>query len=242
MNIVICDDEAIYRKAIHDNILEWDSVNDHPGSVSIREFASSEDLLKAWGNGFRADLLMLDIEMPHELSGLDLARNIRQIDSDVLIAFITNYVDYACEGYEVDAVRYILKPVKQASVFECLNLAWKRCRMFHADSFTIQSAGNAFRVSPRKITYVEVQGHTVTIHISDREPVITYGNLADILKRFPPEMISQCHKSYAVNVMYISKLQPDRITLTDGAVIPVGRKYSSEITSLFNRVFLGGEG
>ena len=241
MNIVICDDEAVYRKSIHDNILDWDSRNDHAGSVSVREFASSEDLLEAWANGFRADLLILDIKMPQELSGLEVARKIRNMDSDVLIAFITNYVDYACEGYEVDAVRYILKPVKQESVFECLDMSWKRCRMFHADSLTVQSGGCAFRVSPRRITYIEVRGHVVTIHMSDRESAQTYGNLAEILRKLPSEMISQCHKSYAVNVMYISMMRPDGITLTDGAVIPMGRKYISQIASMFNRLFLGGE-
>ena len=241
MNIVICDDEALYRRSLHDSIIKWGHEHNNVALLSVREFSSSEDLLDAWENGFRADLLLLDIEMPRELSGLELARRIRVTDSDVLIAFITNYIDYACDGYEVDAVRYLIKPVRQSSVDNCLDLAWQRCRLFHSDSFTIQSGNQLVRISPRRITYIEVLGHVVTFHFSDREALETYDNLTDLLRKLPSGMVIQCHKSFAVNAMYISKLQYREITLTDGTIIPCGRKYMTEVTNLFNRIFLGSE-
>ncbi len=89
-------------------------------------FASSEELLYAWENVLEMDMLFLDIQIPGEMSGLEVAKAIRKVDSQICIAFTTSYSEYACEGYSVSALRYLRKPIADEQLFECLDIAYQQ--------------------------------------------------------------------------------------------------------------------
>ena len=108
LTIAICEDVSAQRDYITALLQDWASHNGH--TLHVSPFPTAERFLSAYEDGFRPDLLLLDIEMPGQ-SGMDLARRLRQIHDDTPIAFLTGYSDYMQEGYEVSALHYLLKPV-----------------------------------------------------------------------------------------------------------------------------------
>ena len=135
MQVVICDDELVYADSIRRSVERWAQETRRLDKIFVKVFSSSEDLLETWSNGMVIDLLFLDIQIPGELSGMEAAKEIHGKDEYIPIVFITNYSEYAFEGYSVNALRYLRKPVSQQDIDTCMNIAWlwnqkysKNCR------------------------------------------------------------------------------------------------------------------
>ena len=124
MRVIICEDERCFQEALCNAIEEWKELTNHQ-DVSCICFDSSEELLASWEGGLSAELLFLDIQIPGELSGMALAKKIRQHDQTVSIVFVTNYADYVYEGYVVSALRYLKKPVLREDIFDCMEIAYR---------------------------------------------------------------------------------------------------------------------
>ena len=125
MRIAICDDEGALAELLENLIGRWNKERDHP--CLVRTFASGEELLFETAGSYPFDLILLDIDLGGgKLSGLELARNIRETDVRVPLAFLTNHPSYVFEGYEVAALRYLMKPVTEETLFPLLDLALER--------------------------------------------------------------------------------------------------------------------
>ena len=241
MNIVVCDDESIYRGSISDKIEMWARQQKKGNAVAIRAFSSSEELLEAWERGLRIDLLFLDVQIPNELSGIEIAKQIHSVDEYIPIVFITNYIEYACEGYLVNALRYIVKPIDQASINECMEIAWKRWSLAQQESLRVEYGKQLMMVPIRSIIMLESLGHMLKIHIAGvNDGIELRARLKDYYMKLPAGLFSQCHKSYIVNVMYVRKIQPNEIVLANGTQVSLGRKYATDFLKLFNEYYQGG--
>lgn len=111
MNIAIVDDEPVFLKQLHNRLREMKLPD-----CEIHEFTSGRDLLSFYVKGMY-EVIILDVEMP-DLNGLQTAERIRQIDNSVIISFLTNYAEFAVQGYDVGAFRYILKNQPELSIIE----------------------------------------------------------------------------------------------------------------------------
>ncbi len=111
MNIIICDDEDVYLQTISDKVENWAQRFGRTSAVRFRLFHSSEELLEAWENGMKADLIFMDIQIPGEMNGLALTKYIHETDYYLPIALVTNYGEFVYDGYKVNALRYLRKPV-----------------------------------------------------------------------------------------------------------------------------------
>ena len=109
MRITICDDEPFYTEAINASIGRWSMKHGVP--VHVRMCQSSEDLLSEIEKQIPDDVYFLDIQFLGEVTGLFLAQEIRKRNEQSIIVFTTNYEDYAIEGYKVNALRYLQKPI-----------------------------------------------------------------------------------------------------------------------------------
>lgn len=235
MNIVICDDEALCRRQVEECVTAWAKAHGRESAVSVHTYPSSEDLLEHWEGGLPIDMLLLDIEIPSELSGMEVAKRIHEKNEYVPMAFITNYAEYALDGYTVNALRYLLKPVTPAAISECLDIAWSRWMLAQSDSVSIQAGRQTLLVPARNIILIEAQGHTLRIETAGGEPIETRAKLGDYLSMLPKGMFGQCHKGFIVNVQYVRRIEPGKITLAGGKPVPVGRKYAGQFFDLFNR-------
>ena len=117
MKAAIIEDEKTHRDLLSSYIEAWGKKTKDP--VFIKEYENAASFLFDWED-LEFDILFLDIQMPG-MDGMELARKIRQKDEQIAIVFTTGIDDYIGEGYEVEALHYLLKPIRQAKVEECLN-------------------------------------------------------------------------------------------------------------------------
>lgn len=123
LRFMICDDEPLQLSLLETYVREWAA--EKKMEIRTDRFQNAEQLLFAWEEG-AADIVLLDIDMPG-MDGISLARRLRHKGAGVQILFVTGFADYALEGYEVEAVSYLIKPVEKGKLFACLDRAWERC-------------------------------------------------------------------------------------------------------------------
>jgi DNA-binding LytR/AlgR family response regulator len=187
------------------------------------------------------DLAFLDIQFPGEISGLELAHRLRTANEHMCIVFTTNYRDYALEGYKVNALRYLMKPVGEEQVFECLDIAWRQWRLLQNESILVPATDQVHHVVFRSICYLESRAHYVHLYLADQEQELRVrAKLSEFMKLLPGEEFVQCHRSFAVNLFYVQSISKTAIQLTDGTQIPVSRNYWEQALAAFGFLFQGG--
>ena len=233
MNVAICDDDSRCSDTIEAMTARWAEENGQ--TVRVRRFASGEELLSTWKSGQGFDLIFLDIQIPQESGGLEVAAAIRKSDQSVPIAFVSGYSDYAFDGYLVNAIRYIMKPFDSKPIRDCLNIALSRLTLFQGDRLQLQTKQQRYALSISKILYLEVQGREVRFYTTEFGCVKVSGRLGNFEQSLPASVFGRCHKSYIVNIMFVHKLDASSVTLADGTRLPVGRKYAAGFCALFDR-------
>lgn len=172
------------------------------------------------------DIALLDIDFgKSDQNGMDLARQLRTLRADAVIIFITNYIEYAPEGYEVQAFRYLLKRQLDTELPHCIELAVKYMK-FHTETFKIQISGEILNLPLEDILYFEVQQHTVTLFVQKAQ-VMSYRfntSLSDIEVQLENKGFLRIHKSYLVNMRYLRKFQCREALLSNGITLRVSEK------------------
>lgn len=237
MQIVICDDESYYREALARAVQTWSTLPGH-ANINCTAFSSSEDLLERWEKGLHIDLLFLDIEIPGELDGLSLAKRIRSSDHMISIVFVTNYENYVYDGYKVNAMRYLRKPIQESEIFSCLETAYHHILPLKQDRFIINERDQHFVLRYAEIIFIEARGHYLIFHSVDaEEPPTLRAKLGDILPSLPSTLFVQCHRSYAVNLLHIRRFTKNTILASNGQSLPVSQKYFSCLYNAFTQYY-----
>jgi DNA-binding LytR/AlgR family response regulator len=233
-NIAICDDDIMSLNKIEDFIRLYFS-NDNT-EYTVNKFPSGEKLIEQNSLDFPYNLIFLDIKM-NELSGLDVARKIREQSQQVVIVFITSYIDFALAGYKVDAARYILKNSSsfQLEFDECMNAVMKKYRLNdRIQRYEFQNGSRDVHIN--RIVYIESSLHKVIFHIEEKDKVATYylyAKLDDIESELPDANFCRVHKSFLVNLKYARKIERYMLTLYDGGIINISKKRYAETKDSF---------
>ena len=215
--IVICDDSAADRQYVLNMVNRWAASTGHV--VQIDTFTSAENFLFHYAKESDYDILLLDIEMG-AMDGVTMAKQIRKNNDTVQIVFITGYSDYISEGYEVAALHYLMKPVKEEKLCSVLDRAVdKLAKNEKILNFAI--GGEMVRVPIYQIRYADVFGNYVAIHaLSDVTVKMTLGELEKQLD----ERFYRVGRSTIINLTQISRVTKAEIKLSDGTVIPLPRR------------------
>lgn len=200
--------------------------------MDIREFPSAESFLFAYAGEKDFDVLFLDIEMG-KMSGVELAKKIRDQNKGIQIVFVTGYMDYISEGYDVEALHYLLKPVKREKLEGVLCRAVERIGM-QEKTLLLQNAGETVRIPLYEIRFMEVQKNYVTIH--GKEDYTMKRTLREIQKELD-ERFFQTHRSYIVNLGLVKKITRTSVVLKDETVIPLARGLYDKINQAFISCF-----
>lgn len=242
MNVILCDDEPLFLTAAQQKIQRWAEKAGHLNGVFVHSFTSAEDLLDAYRRGLKIDALFLDIQIPGEMSGLAAAREIHRSDEYIPIVFITSYGEYAQEGYTVNALRYLRKPVSEQAIFECMDILWRRWALWHTECVTLELPLQVLRLPVKSILYAEVLGHYLYLQTTDREQAYKLKISLDAMRqKLPERLFVQCHRSFIVNLMYIRHIADSTLTMADGARIRIGRSYQAALMKQFRLYYLGGQ-
>ena len=219
--VAICEDEPVFRTSQEKTcreILERLHIE-----YNISVFDTSIDFWVAFSCGERYDLLLLDIVMS-ETNGMELARKIREHDSDATIIFITSNPEYSIQGYDVNALHYLLKPL-DSSVLERLITEDER-RRFQSNILTVKTGAQTLRVPVKDIVCLETVGRRVAITLTDRV-IDCHGKLSELINGVA--QFVRCHSSFAVNMEHIRELTRTDVITTEGKSIPVSRTYTKDV-------------
>ena len=214
--IAICDDSAADRQYISGAAERWAAEAGH--TVQISAYASAESFLFHYAGESDTDILLLDIEMG-EMDGVTMAKELRRDNDAIQIVFITGYSDYISEGYEVAALHYLMKPVREEKLFSVLDRAVERLAK-NEKVLKLETGGEMFRIPVYQIRYADVFGNYVTIHAA--EDVTVKMTLSE-LERELDERFFRVSRSALVNLTQISRVTKTEIKLNDGVSIPLPR-------------------
>lgn len=216
--IAICDDEPLHIDKIRSILLDEETDN----------YTKPANLLNAITAGKRYDVLFLDIMMP-EIDGISLARELRELDEDMLIVFITSKIEFMQTGYEVKAFRYLLKD----QIDTGLPKIWKDIEKELLDRsdtyFTYEFERKTYRYPCRDILYLESNLRRIILH-TNRDTATLYGKLDDLAIKYP--MFVRIHKSFLVNRRHIRSISAGMVVLSNGDVLPISRKYADSLEEL----------
>jgi DNA-binding LytR/AlgR family response regulator len=236
LRVAICDDEPEQSEYLSRLVSAW--AGERGQSAALSAFTSAEELLFQIGGdepGF--DILLLDIQM-RGMNGMALARQLRAKGSKSQIVFITGFADWLAEGYEVDALRYLMKPVNRGKLFEVLDKAAERAAK--PERYVLLNiAGGTLRIAAGEIIYAESFSHYVEIHT--RDSVLRHKIGISELETLLGEGFFRCHRSYIAGMKYVTAVSRAALRLENGAELPLSRKLYNAANEVFI-AYNGGTG
>lgn len=198
----------------------------------IVHFADAESFL-SHGSAFTDfHLLLMDIILPgSRQNGIDLAREVRKANRDVAIMFITKTVQFAINGYEVDAVDYVVKPL----VYEDFALKLKKAMRYillHTEKFIVlNTKGGAVRIGESRIYYIEVMLHYLVVH-TKKGDITVRGSMKSILPLLSASFARSAN-SYIVNLRHVENVKDNTVTV-HGVPVPITKSYKAEFLRAFS--------
>lgn len=236
--VAVCDDEQADAVYVENCIKKWAS--DHAVMVHVEMFPSAEAFWFRYEEDRTFDILFLDIEMKvvesgvvEPMNGIELAAKIRERDHAVQIVFVTGYMDYIAEGYDVEALHYLLKPVTPERLGGVLDRAVQRAK-YRDKELCLHTAEGMVCIPAGSIRYLEVRKNYVTIYAE--EPYTVKKTLGELEKELD-ERFFRTGRSYIVNLLYIKKITKSWVCLKDGTQVPLSRGLYEEINRAVIRYF-----
>lgn len=216
LNIAICEDDNLFRDILREYLeIILKEVTDQ---FEIKEFNCGEDLIESYSDSI--DIYFLDIEMG-KLTGMDVARKIRDKNDKSEIIFTTGLIDYIHDGYEVRAYRYLLKPIQFELLKEHVNSCIKDIIKKNENNLIIKIKGEIHNIKINDIIFVEVINKDIMIH-TKKHIYNTKTCMKKIEKELARYNFYRCHKGFLVNINKIESISKNVIGIND-IEIPVSR-------------------
>ena len=229
LHILICDDDSNFAELLSKKIATLPDYS--PRAMHIRCLSKTDEILRE--DFSSCDILFLDIDMG-EVNGIDLARKMRRTRPDIVLLFVTNFLEFAPEGYEVNAFRYLAKAklAHRLPQYFADALAISHERQSEVDIVCI---GEPVSIAVQSIVYIESVGHEQCIHLcnASKEPLLTRMTMAELEKVLSPHGFLRIHRSFLVNMAYLRQLRSTGAELTIGETLPVGARSYRETKGKF---------
>ncbi len=230
MRIAVCDDEELFRiefKSVLDKVL----IN---AEYDIDTFSGGSSLYEAFLiNPF--DLVFLDIEMPG-IDGITLAKRLRAVSENVQIVFLTSHIEYALEGYEVNALRYLVKPVDMNKLSEVLK--YIQDKKNNSRQIMIKQEGEDIVIDISDVIYMESMDKNVRIVTSKSEYITRY-NISDYEEELKNSGFLRIHRGYLISLSKVKKIVKNDVVMDGDISLPVSR---SNIKTLKDALYAYVEG
>ena len=232
IRIAIAEDSQIDRQQIVEKLHTYEK--EYNTSMDITNFSNGMELVTNYRPIF--DLLILDIEMPL-LDGISTAKRVRETDKTVQILFLTNMAQYALNGYEVEAIGYVLKPISYYSlVVEMKKVSRVLCSQTKR-AILLTSINETKRISVDEITYVEINNHQLVFHTLSGSSTLT-GSLKVAEQELSRNGFASCNRCYLVNMRYVEKVQNFTVVVA-GTPLAISRNKRKNFLSALNSYYGG---
>lgn len=205
-------------------------------SLHLACCASAEEFLFKYGEPDLLDVMFLDI-MLGAMNGMELARSIRERDKRVQIVFLTGVQDYVYEGYEIGAVRYLLKPVRKQELELALGHCCEKIARKKTEYFAFRYQGEGLRIAFSDIFYVRVEGHYLQM-VTAKGIYEWKGSLSQAAEKLDRQQFAMVSRSVIVNLEYVTRITREECFLENGEVLPVSRGAYQTLNENFMRFYL----
>lgn len=224
INCIIVDDEPLSKDILKDyveNCPELNLLATYPNALEARDAIIKGEI----------DLVLLDINMP-KLSGINMMKS---LPNPPLVIFVTAYPEYAVEGFDLDAIDYLLKPVSFERFSKAINRVTEKLQNDHpaetsGDHIMVKADKKIFRIDLTDIFYLEAQGDYVKIY-TDTRTLMVYGTLTGFAEKLPTDRFCRIHKSYLVSISRIEYIEGNSLKIRNNS-LPISSTYKDQLTNL----------
>jgi DNA-binding LytR/AlgR family response regulator len=229
--IAVCDDLQSDRLKISDYLKDYCIKKDY--DMHIHSFESGEALVEHYinGNAF-FDIVFLDIYMSGK-NGIMIAKQIRNYDSDCKIIFTTTSTEHALESFEVFPYNYLTKPIAKASFDSVFEKAIESTETEKQKSLSVKAGSTIQTVLYKDILFIESNAKTLNIHTIKAKSFSCFSKLDDLQKQINDKRFLRCHKSFLVNMDYVSSVENNSFKLVDNTQISVTQRNFANIKKMF---------
>ena len=239
IKIAFCDDDMEVLHQMNE-LLDRYRVERNE-DITYVAFQSPFELLTEIEKGIRPDILFLDVVMPGQ-NGMDVAKEIRQYDTNMKIIFLTSSPEFAVESYSVGAYFYQLKPIWEESFFRLMDAVLAECEKKKKNSLILRSKDGITRIDLQQLEYCEVLGRKLLFHLENGAVLESAGSLADLAGQLMQySNFFRPHRSFLVNMEYIQNISSRSIKMVNDAEIPIPHGKCSEIKNTYMEYAFNGE-
>ncbi len=220
---LIVDDEELARALIESYIKETDFLE------LIASVSSPLEAIEIIENQ-DVDLVFLDIQMP-EMSGTRLAKVIK---SDTKVIFTTAYSEYAIEGFELNALDYLLKPITDERFLMAIDkaIAYFKVNFEGEETIVVKSGYDLHKLALKDIIFIQASSEYVEYQLENKK-ILSYQALKSLENKLSKNQFMRVHRSYIVNISHIKSLK-GRTLLLENYQIPVSETYFEKVKSIFS--------
>lgn len=200
--------------------------------IKVESYGDGLGFLDAYRSQF--DIVLLDIELPN-INGISVAEKLRAADDDVTIIFVTYMSQFAVRGYEVRAFDFIVKPVEYHLFAKKLENAIAESERRAGDSIIVKTPDGVERLSVSKIKYIEISGHKMQIHMTDRT-VNLRCSISEMEEKLRPYHFLRCNVCYLLNPVHIDKITNNQVQI-DGVMLSISRSKKKDLLQALTQYF-----
>ncbi len=232
IQLAIVEDEDSYAQQLAEFVERYQSESGN--YFKITRFRDGDEITNGYKGQF--DIILMDIEMKL-MDGMTAAEEIRKLDQDVVIMFITNMTNYAIRGYQVDALDYVLKPVSYFAFSQKLDRALSRVKKDNSNIISIDLPSGVKKLDIDNIFYIESQGHNLVFYTNSGEFSIR-AKISDFEQQLAPHHFFRSNKGYIVNLKYVDGVEKGECLIA-GRQLLIARARKNEFMSALTDYMAG---
>lgn len=240
--VAVVDDEPEILERITSLLNKYAEAGKEELHFVIETYSCGDELLRDNPNSY--EILFLDINMPGT-NGLRVAKKIREFNESAIILFCTNYAQYAINGYEVNALGYILKPIEEKLFNRSLDRALQVLKTSQARRIKVKTLHGVEIVPVSDIVYLEIRIHNLFYYVLTSDGKLTEyrsrGSMQEMVESLGELGFARCSACYLVNLKHVISVINGEVNLRGGASLPVSRKFLRSFNDAFIK-FLGNIG
>ncbi|MGL5152229.1 MAG: LytR/AlgR family response regulator transcription factor [Clostridium sp.] len=231
LKIGLCDDNTLYLNELTKIISDITSINNI--DIEITSFSNGEDLIKfSKDHENYFDILFLDILMDG-INGINTARRLRKLSSDVNIIFVTCSKEYALDSYSVNACGYILKPFSKNSIRDKVLELYDKIELSRKNVICVKNNQDIYSIKLDNVIYFESNLRKITAHMKNGEKICFYNKISNLEEEIKNSLFLRCHRSFLVNLMYIKNIVSSDLKTTTNEILPISKKYLTSSRDIF---------
>ncbi len=242
MKIVICDDSLEDLSKIEKLLLKYKELNADV-DFELEKYSDASRLFRKIEKNELADIYILDMIMSVK-SGIDIGKQIRSMDDESVIVYITSSEDFALDAYDVKAIRYLVKPVRNEKFFEAMDYAFAYTNVKRDAVFLVKTKDGLVSLSCSKIEYIENSSRMLEICLAGGKLVqsifIRKSFDEEIKELLLQDNFLQVHKSFIINLKYVKKMAQSNMVMESDKIIPVSKKRIADVKRKY-LLFVSGQ-